>query len=415
MESVAVVGAGISGLSAAYLLSRRYRVSLFERDARLGGHTNTVVVDGRDGRVALDTGFLVHNERTYPGLCRLFRELGIGTKPSDMSFSVSCRESDFEYSSRGLRGFYAQRTNAVSRAHMRLLFDILRFGRDARTLLTNDGVDSPTIGAFLEARRFGVEFIERYLYPMASAIWSASIDAIDSFPAVTLARFLDNHGLLGLGSRPAWRVVEGGSHRYVPRLAAPLADRVMLGASVHGVTRHERGVTIVLEHQPAMQFDHVVFACHGDQVLSVLSDATAVERDVFSQFTTTTNEAWLHSDGSMLPRRADARASWNYTMGDAAGPPTVTYDLNRLQGLATTEQYCVTLNPRVTIDSSRVIARFTYAHPLYTRESVRAQQRWSDVSGVHRTHYCGAYWGYGFHEDGLTSARRVADALGVSW
>jgi predicted NAD/FAD-binding protein len=251
---------------------------------------------------------------------------------------------------------------------------------------------------------------------MASAIWSASLDAIRSFPALTLIRFFDNHGLLSLGSQPTWRVVGGGSHTYIPQLMAPVSGGIHEGAAIHAVRRSERGVTMAFRDRPSMAFDDVVFACHGDQVLSLLADPSDRERDVFGSFTTTTNVAWLHTDASVLPVQARARASWNYLLAaDAGAPPMVTYDLNRLQGLTTPEQYCVTLNPDSHIDERRVLRRFVYRHPLYTREAIGAQRHWREVSGVNHTHYCGAYWFYGFHEDGLNSALRVARTLGVEW
>jgi predicted NAD/FAD-binding protein len=251
---------------------------------------------------------------------------------------------------------------------------------------------------------------------MASAIWSASLDAIRSFPALTLIRFFDNHGLLSLHAQPTWKVVAGGSHTYIPRLLAQLSGDIHQGASIHSVQRTENAVTLTFRDRPSMRFDEVVFACHGDQVLPLLADASDRERDVFSSFTTTTNIVWLHTDTSMLPAQARARASWNYRLaGDPDAPPTVTYDLNRLQGLTTPQQYCVTLNPDDGIDERQVLRRFVYRHPLYSAEAIRAQRHWGDVSGVNRTHYCGAYWFYGFHEDGLNSAVRVARALGVEW
>jgi predicted NAD/FAD-binding protein len=417
VASIAVIGAGISGLAAAYLLSRRHRVHLFEREPRLGGHTHTVIVEGSQGPAALDTGFLVHNLRTYPNLVRLFRELGIQTVDSDMSFGVSCRRTGLEYSSRGARGYFAQPRNLLRPSHVRLLREILRFNRQAPALLGAPGSERVTLGDFLEAGRFGDEFTHQYLLPMASAIWSASPDAIRTFPALTLVRFFDNHGLLTLTSQPTWKVVSGGSHRYIPGLIAPLAERICRRASIASVGRSEQGgVTVSFADRPAMAFDHVVFACHGDQVLPLLADPTDRERDVFASFTTTANTAYLHTDTSVLPARAAAQASWNYLLAsDLAAPPTVTYDLNRLQRLAAPERYCVTLNPRVEIRDRCVLGRFVYRHPLYTRDAIRAHARWPEVSGVRRTHYCGAYWGYGFHEDGLNSALRVASALGVAW
>ena len=416
MKAVAVIGAGISGLAAAYLLSRRHRVHLFEREERLGGHTNTVHIDGPDGMVPLDTGFLVHNDRTYPNLVRLFGELGVATRDSDMSFAVSCRGTGLEYSSRGANGFFAQRRNVVRPSHLFLLREIARFNREAPTLLDAPDADRQTLGDFLDSRGFGEAFTRRYLLPMASAIWSASPDAIKSFPALTLIRFFDNHGLLALTAQPTWKVVVGGSNLYIPQLMASVSGGIHRGMVIQAVRRSEDTVTMTFRDRPSMTFDDVVFACHGDQVLPLLADPSDRERDVFANFTTTTNVAWLHTDASVLPAQRRARASWNYLLtADADAPPMVTYDLNRLQGLSTPEQYCVTLNPGSQVDERSVLRRFVYHHPLYTREAISAQRQWCDVSGVNRTHYCGAYWAYGFHEDGLSSAVRVAAALGVAW
>jgi predicted NAD/FAD-binding protein len=251
---------------------------------------------------------------------------------------------------------------------------------------------------------------------MASAIWSASLDAIRSFPALTLIRFFDNHGLLSLTSQPTWKVVDGGSHTYIPKLIAPLTGTVHTGAAIESVRRGVYDVTIAFRNRPPMAFDEVVFACHGDQVLPLLADPTDREREVFSHFTTTANVAWLHTDASVLPAQERARASWNYLLSaDTEAPPMVTYDLSRLQRLTSAEQFCVTLNPGDGIDEARVLRKLVYRHPLYTRQAIDAQRRWREVSGVNRTHYCGAYWSYGFHEDGLNSALRVARALGVQW
>lgn len=416
MKHIAIIGSGIAGLSAAYFLSRRHRVTLFERDSRLGGHTHTVVVDSPAGPLPLDTGFLVHNEQTYPNLVRLFTEIGVATAPSDMSFSVSCPATGLEYSSRGLGGFFAQPRTLMRTAHYRLLRDIVRFNRDAPGVLTAAGAERWTLGDFLRGRGYGGAFVSHYLAPMASAVWSASLEAIDRFPAQTLVRFMQNHGMLSLGAHPSWRVVRGGSHTYIPHLVAPIRDAVHTGAEVVAVRRDSDGVDLTFADRPTLRVDDVIFACHGDQVLPLLSDPTDTERDVFRCFTTTRNEAWLHTDAAALPVNPRARASWNYRLGAAAdGAPTVTYHLNRLQGIAGTTEYCVTLNPRQPFADRSVIRRIDCRHPRVTLESIAAQARWGEVSGISRTHYCGAYWRYGFHEDGLMSALRVARDLGVEW
>ncbi|HUR33730.1 MAG TPA: FAD-dependent oxidoreductase [Vicinamibacterales bacterium] len=416
MKRIAVVGSGISGLAAAYFLSRRHEVTLFEREGRLGGHTHTVIADSSAGPVALDTGFLVHNDRTYPRLVRLFAEIGVATRSSDMCFAVACAGTGLEYSSRGPRGFFAQRRNVISPSHLGLLAEICRFNREAPKLLARSDADRLTLGEFLEGGRFSERFVHRYLLPMASAIWSASLASIRAFPALTMIRFLDNHGLLAMSGQPMWKVVAGGSSTYIPKLAAPLRNRVHTGVALRGIARTDRGVTLHLDGRGGVQFDEVVLACHGDQVLPLLDDPTPAERDVFAGFTTTPNVAWLHTDDSVLPVRASARASWNYRLhDDHDAAPTVTYHLNRLQGLDTAEQFCVTLNPTRGIDERKVIRKIAYRHPLFDHLAIRAQARWPEVSGVRHTHYCGAYWFYGFHEDGLRSALRVASALGVEW
>jgi predicted NAD/FAD-binding protein len=407
MKRIAVVGGGIAGLGAAYVLSRRHEVHLFEKAPRLGGHTHTIAVDGADGPLALDTGFLVHNDRTYPNLVRLFAELGVETQPSDMSFGVTCRRTGYEYSSRGVAGFFADPRNLVRPRHYRLLAEIVRFNREAPAVLADPEGAATTLGEFVERRRFTDDFLRYYLYPMASAVWSASTHAIRSFPAPTLVRFFDNHGMLGLDTHPRWKVVRGGSHRYLDPITAPYRDRVRTNAGIRSIARLDRGVELRFAHAPAERFDEVVLACHGDQVLGLLADPSHAEREVFGRFETTRNDVWLHTDPAMLPRRAAARASWNYNLdGDDARGATVTYHLNRLQSLNP---------PGGAIDPARVLARLVYHHPSYTAATLAAQARWAEVSGLRHTHYCGAYWRYGFHEDGFVSALRVAGALGVDW
>jgi len=411
---VAVIGSGISGLAAAYYLSRKYEVTLFEKDSRLGGHTHTVMVDSANGALPVDTGFIVHNDRTYPNLIRLFAELGVETQASDMSFAVSCARTGYEYSSRGARGFFAQPANLISVRQWRLFNEILRFNRTAPHLLDQPGAEHTTIGDFLAEGRYADVFMERYLYPMASAVWSMSSDTIRAFPALTLIRFFDNHGMLGINTHPKWKAVRGGSHSYLAPITRPFRERIRAGVEIAGVAREADSVSVKLPGRDAERFDHVVFACHGDQVLPMLEDATDREREVLGTFRTSRNVACLHTDSRLLPRRPRARASWNYNLGIGGGDRVaVTYHMNRLQSLAAGEEYCVTLNGEEEIDSCRVIRRMVYEHPLYTRQAIAAQQRWSEISGCNRTHFCGAYWFYGFHEDGLNSAMRVAQALAV--
>ena len=416
MKRIALIGAGIAGMTAAYLLSRRHEVFLFEREPRLGGHTHTIRVPSAHGEVALDTGFLVHNDHTYPNLVRLFAELKVATRPSDMSFSVTCPSTGLEYSSRGAVGFFAQRRNVARLDHYRLMRDIVRFNREAPKVLHAPGAEAWTLGAFIERERYSKVFTSQYLVPMTSAIWSASVESMAAFPVQTLVRFLQNHGMLSVASPIQWRVVKGGSDSYIAPMLAHMAERIRLDARLQSVSRSDRGVTITFADRPAADFDDVVFACHGDQVLPLLVDPTAAEREILGCFATTVNETVLHTDAGVLPKSPRARASWNYLLGgDPEQPPSVTYDLNRLQGIPGCTTYCVTLNPRRPLDASKVIRRLKYRHPQFTRASIAAQARWTEVSGVNHTHYCGAYWRYGFHEDGVVSAQRVAADLGVRW
>src|SRR5579871_3982717 len=296
MKRIAVVGSGISGLSAAYYLSRRHEVHVFERDNRLGGHTHTVMVESRQGPIPVDTGFIVHNDRTYPNFCRLMAELGVGTQPSDMSFAVTGHDGAFEYSSRGLAGFFAQKRNYFSRDHYTLLREVLRFNREAPKILGDPAVEGMTLEAFLDAGRYSQVFVDRYLIPMAGAVWSMAPEAMPMFPAVTLIRFMQNHGMLGINTHPRWKVIRGGSHSYLAPLAAPFRRRITTDATITSIRRSPLGVTLRFEDRPAQQFDEVVFACHGDEILPLLAQPTEAEREVLSCFTTSRNETCLHTD-----------------------------------------------------------------------------------------------------------------------
>jgi predicted NAD/FAD-binding protein len=413
LKKIAVIGSGISGLSAAYYLSRAHEAHVFECDSRLGGHTNTVMVDSERGPIPVDTGFIVHNERTYPNFCRLMRELGVATQPSDMSFAVTDGSGGFEYSSNGLPGFFAQKRNWLSPRHFQLLREILRFNREAPKLLSDPDAEALTLGEFLDKGGYAQVFIDRYLIPMAGAVWSMAPELMPGFPALTLIRFMQNHGMLGIKTHPLWLAMRGGSHSYLGPLTAPFRERIAKSVTVRAVVRSERGVALEFDDRPRQEFDEVVFACHGDQILPLLARPTETEREVLGSFTTSRNDTVLHTDDGLLPRRAAARASWNYMLGDS-GKVTVTYHMNRLQALNTPENYCVTLNADGAVRPDRVLRRMVYEHPLYTRAAVRAQDRWAEISGRNHTHFCGAYWFYGFHEDGVRSGIRVAEALGVS-
>ncbi|MEO8096917.1 MAG: FAD-dependent oxidoreductase [Acidobacteriota bacterium] len=413
---IAVIGAGISGLAAAYYLSRKHDVWVFERDTRLGGHTHTVIVNSSRGPIPVDTGFIVHNEKTYPHFCSLMRELGVATQPSDMSFAVTSLVDDFEYSSHGLSGFFAQRSNLLRPAHYTLLTEILRFNREALKMLHQPSESLPeslSIAGFLSQGRYNPVFRDRYLYPMASAVWSMAPADMDDFPALALLRFFENHGMLGINTHPQWKTIRGGSHSYLPPLTAPFREQIRMGVEIRTIHRGLDFVRLEFANAASEQFDDVVFACHGDQVLPMLGDPSPAERQILSQFRFTSNHAVLHTDDRLLPRRPAARASWNYLL-QGPGKVSLTYDMNRLQSLAVPENYCVTLNAASIIRSDRVLKQITYHHPLMNAASMGAQRRWAEISGLHRTHYCGAYWFYGFHEDGVRSALRVASALGAA-
>jgi predicted NAD/FAD-binding protein len=415
---IAVIGSGISGLASAWLLDRRHEVHLFEKRARLGGHTHTVVHDQNGRELPLDTGFIVYNEQTYPNLTRAFAELEVETQASDMSFSVSCQDPDLEYAVHSLSGLFAQPSHLVSASFLRLLADIVRFGRQGRRILEGGGNPSATIGDFLRERSFSEAFANYYLLPMTAAIWSSGTGLAAAFPRDALLRFFANHGLLQVTGQPEWRTVVGGSSRYIEPMTRSFEERIHLGRGVQRIVRNSDEVIIQLEDGETASFDHVVIAAHADQALAMLDEPTELEQELLGQWRYSHNDTWLHTDASLLPRRRRAWASWNYLIPDGSRPQdrvSVTYHLNRLQRLAEDREYLVTLNPSRDPDPSTVIRRMSYTHPMYTSESVATQSELPRLNGRNRTHFCGAYFRNGFHEDGLVSAIAVADDLGVSF
>jgi predicted NAD/FAD-binding protein len=415
---IAVIGSGISGLAAAWLLSRKHDVHLFEREDRLGGHTHTVEIDFGERTLPLDTGFLVYNERTYPNLTRVFDGLEVATQSSDMSFSVSCGEPDVEYASHSLGGLFARRRGLASPRFLRLLVDIVRFGKLGRRVLRENPDTRATVTDFLAGGGFGDDFTALYLAPMVAAIWSSGTQDVAEFPRDALLRFLDNHGLLQISGQPQWRTVIGGSHRYIPPMVAHLADRVHRGRPVERIVRKAHEVELYLADGSRDRFDHVVVATHADQALAMLADPSDGERELLGAWRYSVNDTWLHGDTRLMPRRRAAWASWNYLLESARNPSQrvcVTYDLNRLQRLDLEQRFLVTLNPPEEPEPGAVLRRLTYHHPIFDRASVAAQSDLPRLNGVNRTHFCGAYFGNGFHEDGLVSAIAVAADLGAEF
>ncbi|MBV8193546.1 MAG: FAD-dependent oxidoreductase [Alphaproteobacteria bacterium] len=411
---IAVVGTGVAGLGAAWLLSRAHEVVLYERDRRLGGHSCTVDVETDAGPQAVDVGFIVFNERNYPNLVAMFDHLGVATAPSDMSFSVSLDEGRFEYGS-SFAGYLAQPGNIARPAFLRMTRDILRFNRLAPALLEQCEDLELTIGDFVRRAGFSDSFRDRYLIPMAACIWSTPLGRMLDYPAQTFVRFFSNHGLLSIGPQLAWRTVQGGSRRYVERMAQPLRAQARLGNAVCAVRRTAAGVAVRDSAGQCETFDEIVLACHGDQALALLADADRRERALLGQFRYSRNEIWLHGDTRLMPRRRAVWSSWNYVAasGDKGGPVSVTYWMNRLQGLATTTPVLVSVNPAQPPAQDVVQARFAFEHPMFDAAAIRAQRDLHRLQGRRHTWYCGGYCGYGFHEDALSAGLEVAEQLGA--
>ena len=407
---VAVVGAGVSGIVAAHSLHGRHEITLFEAQARLGGHSHTVEVE-RDGELwQIDTGFIVLNDRTYPRFRALLADAGVALQPTHMGFSVKGEDEDFEYAGTP-RGVFCQPRNLARPAFLRMLADLVRFNRELRAI-TAGRTDTRSLREFVEAGGYSSWFIERLLVPQVSAVWSADPSALWRFPVRFLAQFFANHGMLGFRDRPAWQTVAGGSRRYVDALTRPFRDRVRLSAPVEEVRRAPDCVIVRARGGEGERFDEVVIACHADEALALLADPSERERELLGAFPYQRSTAILHTDGRLLPRRHAARQAWNFHLFASPRPaPTVTYYMNHLQRLRAREDFCVTLNVADLIDPEKVIATIPYSHPLFTDAGLAAQTRWQEISGVRRTRYCGAHWGWGFHEDGVVSALRAVEGL----
>jgi predicted NAD/FAD-binding protein len=421
---IAIVGGGVSGLVAAHLLQHEHEIVVYEANPYPGGHINTIRVETEHGSHHVDTGFIVMNDRNYPHLTRLLDRLGVARQSTHMSFSVKAEEEDFEYAGTP-RGLFCQPRNLLSPRFQRMIIDLLRFNRKLREMLNDEthgnGLHAEeSLRSFLARNRFSRAFVERLIVPQVSAVWSADPLLLDVFPVRFIAEFFANHGMLGFRDRPRWSTVVGGSARYVDALIAPFRERVRLSMPVRSITRHADHVEIAAasSHDSAAteRYDQVVIATHSDQALALLGDPSTQEARLLGAIPYQHNEAALHTDSTLLPRRRLARAAWNFHLLREPKPlSTVTYYMNHLQRLDADRDYCVTLNRTEAIDPAKVIRTISYAHPVYTPAGVAAQSQHKTISGLaQRTHYCGAYWGWGFHEDGVRSALRACEPFGVT-
>lgn len=414
MSKIAIVGSGISGLTSAWLLSQQHDITVFEANDYLGGHTATVNVDVAGKTLAVDTGFIVFNDRTYPLFQQLLSRIGVGASPTEMSFSVHQAQTGLEYNGHTLGSMFAQRSNLFNPGFYGFLAEIVRFNLLCKKVLKEGELsDQDTLGDFVDRYGFSEFFTGHYILPMVAAIWSSSLADSRDFPLAFFLRFFNHHGLLNLIDRPQWYVVKGGSRSYIPALTAPLKD-IRLNTPVLGIRRHLTGVVITTQAGEET-FDEVVLACHSDQALRLLTDASVKEQEVLSGLEYRDNEVVLHTDTRLLPKEPRAWASWNYWLdGTENALPAVTYNMNILQGITSSETLCVTLNRSDAIAPDKILRRFNYAHPVYNRAAITAQGRRLEICGQQRTHFCGAYWYNGFHEDGVKSALDVCARFGIS-
>lgn len=412
MKNIAIVGSGISGLTSAYLLSRKHRVTLFESQPVLGGHTATVDITFGGQHYAIDTGFIVFNDRTYPNFIKLLKKIGIEARPTEMSFSVQHTGTGIEYNGHDLSSLFSQRKNLLSMRFYYFLYEIVRFNMLNKRILANGKFDDiETLGCLLERYKFSDLFADHYILPMVAAIWSASVGDSKNFPFALFLRFFNNHGLLNIADRPQWYVIDNGSRSYIPKLIKNVDD-VRLGSPVEGITRNGDSVTVTTA-QGSEEFDEVVLACHSDQALAMLSDCSEAEREILSLIKYRENDVVLHTDTRLLPKYKASWASWNFLADDDKEcAPAVTYNMNILQGIKSDETFCVTLNRTADIDPDKILRSFNYAHPVYDEGTVVGQQRRDEINGKSHTYFCGAYWYNGFHEDGVRSALDVCEKLG---
>jgi len=400
---IAIIGGGISGMTAAYLLSKDHDIVLFEANDYIGGHTHTVEVTHDEKNYAVDTGFIVFNEVTYPNFCALLKQLGVAYQASTMTFSVKCERTGLEYSPHSLGTMFIQKKNLFSPSFYRMMYDILRFKRNFVKLLRAED-ESTELVPFLKKEGYSPRFIREFIIPLGSSLWSSDPKDIDSFPLRMFVRFFNNHGFLELMHPIAWKVIQGGSQQYVEKLTLPYRAKIRLNVPVKGVTRHDTHVDIALEGKQE-RFDHVLIATHSDQALAMLRDPSPAERETLGAIPYRENRALLHTDTRVLPAHHSIWSSWNYIIPkQKKKAAALTYDMNILQSISSPAEFCVSLNLEESVEKEKIIGSYLYHHPVYPGHTLTTQRRYSEISGVNRTHYCGAYWGYGFHEDGVNSA-----------
>lgn len=416
-QNIAIIGSGIAGLTTAYLLSKKHNVTLFEANDYLGGHTHTRNVDLGGKTYPVNTGFIVFNDWTYPNFIELMEQLDVKSEASDMSFSVRCENTGLEYNGTSLNSLFAQRGNILKPSFLRMISDIVRFNKQTVDALKSEAVtDDQTLGDFVKQNGYSEGFVNYYIVPMGAAIWSASVEVMMEFPLKFFLRFFNNHGMLSVDDRPQWRVISGGSRSYIEPITRPYKDNIKLNTSIVAVSRDDGGVELTTHSGEKYQFDQVVFGCHSDQALRMLEAPTDAESEILGALPYQMNQVVLHTDERLMPKKKLAWAAWNYHIPQRANDcAMVTYNMNILQNFDdASETLLVTLNRSQEIDPAKVIDSYQYSHPVFSLDGIKAQQRHAEISGHNRTHYCGAYWFNGFHEDGVNSGLRVAEAFGLS-
>jgi len=411
---IAIIGTGISGLTSAYLLSKEHSVHVYESQDYIGGHVHTIPVHLNGISYEIDTGFIVFNDRTYPNFNKLLNQINVLSKPTSMSFSVKCEKTGLEYNGTSINGLFAQRLNLLKPSFLLMVKDILRFNRDAKVFL-NDSVEEITFGEFLKRGGYSNSLKNNYALPMASAIWSAKSKVIENANFRFFAQFFENHGMLNVNDRPQWRVIKGGSKQYTLKLIEPFKNNIRINSPVDKIIRKNEGIEVVFNKQQKELYDRVIIATHSDQALKMIENPSHEEREILSAIPYQTNVAHLHWDCSVLPKQKNAWASWNYFKPNKLkDETTVTYYMNMLQSLNIPRNICVSLNIEEHIDPKKIYKKIIYQHPVFTSQAILAQKRHKEIDGVDKIHFCGAYWGSGFHEDGINSALSVCKAFGRS-